>query len=72
MKVFRNKEEIIQALRDISSIDYRERAKVLEKMKEELDHGGVSRQEFRDVVRDLKSEYHISDVDVKNLLDLIK
>jgi len=72
MKIFRNKEEIRKALLDVSSIDQRERPKVIEALHNQLDHGGVSRKEFREVVSDLRKNHEISDIDAKNLLRLLK
>ena len=72
MKVFRSREEIRKALLDISSLDDIQRPKVLDALAEGLDFGGVSKREVEETVRDLKKRFHISNIDARNLLKLLK
>jgi len=71
-KVFKSRQEIKDALYKIQSLDYRERPKVLEVLIKELDDGGVSPEEIRRVVREMRERREISEVDKNNLLKLIK
>lgn len=70
-KVFKNKTEIFQKVVGISSLDYKERPKVIKKLVKELDYGGVSRQEFRDIITELERDHKISNVDARNLRKLL-
>jgi signal recognition particle GTPase len=70
-KVFKTKEEIRKALLKIKSLDYKERPEVFEALAKELDYGGVNREEVEEVIRQLRKEYKISEVDAKNLRQLL-
>lgn len=71
-KVFKNKDEIKKALEHIRSLDYRQKPVVMGALIRELDHGGVTRQEIKDVVRELKKNHVISETDEDELLELLK
>lgn len=70
-KVFKNKDEIRAALMDIHSLDYNERPQVLGALIRELDAGGVTKLELREVVRELRKNHVISEMDEENILNLI-
>ncbi len=69
--VFTTREEIRREILKIRSIDYTERDDVLEKFYKELDNGGVTREEIRRIVRELREDQEISEIDKKNLLKLL-
>lgn len=71
-KVFKTRQEIKDALFQIGSLDYREKPKVFEVLVKELDDGGVSPEEIRRVVREMRQRKEISEIDKKNLLAMIK
>ena len=71
-KVFKTSEEIKKALFRINTLDYKERPEVFKALREELDHGGVSPQEFKDIISELRREHKISEVDAKNLKSLLE
>ena len=56
----------------IKSLDYRQRPSVYASLIKELDDGGVSAEEIRKVVLELREKGEISEIDKKNLLSLIK
>ena len=70
-KVFKTRQEVKDALFQIKSLDYREKPRVLEVLIKELDDGGVSPEEIRRVVSEMRQRGEISEVDKKNLLQLI-
>ena len=70
-KVFKTRQEVKDALFQIRSLDYREKPRVLEVLIKELDDGGVSPEEIRRVVSEMRQRGEISEVDKKNLLQLI-
>lgn len=71
-KVFNTRQQIKDALFQIKSLDYREKPNVYDALVKELDDGGVSKEEIRRVVRELREKGEISEIDKKNLLALIK
>ena len=71
-KIFQTRQQIKDALFKIKSIDYREKPTVYEALVKELDDGGVSKEEIRRVVLELRMDKEISEIDKKNLLDLIE
>lgn len=71
-KVFKTKQQIKDALYQIQSLDYRQRPNVYAALVKELDDGGVSQEEIKRVVRELRQEGEISEIDKNNLLALIK
>ncbi|MDD2806944.1 MAG: hypothetical protein PHW95_00260 [Patescibacteria group bacterium] len=70
-KIFNTSEQIHQALFRIKSLDDLERAKVMSALVKELDDGGVTTEELKKVVHDLRLTGKISEIDKKNLLNLI-
>jgi hypothetical protein len=71
-KVFKTSQQIRDALFQIKSLDYRERPTVYSALIKELDDGGVSKEEIKRIVRELRKEREISEIDKKNLLKLIE
>lgn len=70
--VFKNREEIRKALLKIQTLDYKERPKVYEALVEQLDNGGVTKREFREVILDLRKSFDISEIDARHLKDLLE
>ena len=70
-KVFKTSQQIKDALFQIKSLDYRERPTVYEALVKELDDGGVSAEEIKRVVRELRADGEISEIDKESLLKLI-
>jgi Mg2+/Co2+ transporter CorB len=70
-KIFPTRQKIKEALLKISSLDYRERDTVYRALSQELDDGGVSTEEIKRVVRELRHQKEISEIDRKNLLALL-
>lgn len=71
-KIFKTREEIQKALYRIPTLDYKERPRVYEALVKELDNGGVTREELRRVVRELRKGRVISEIDARNILALAK
>lgn len=71
-KVFTTSQQIKEALFKIVSLDLQERSKVLDQLNKELDGGGVTKEEIKEAVRQLRLQKQISEIDQKNLLDLLK
>lgn len=71
-KVFQTSQQIKDALFQIKSLDYRQRPTVLEALIKELNDGGVSAEELKKVIRELRERGEISEIDKANLLALIK
>lgn len=71
-KVFKTSQRIKDALFQIQSLDYRQRPVVYEALIKELDDGGVSQEEIKRVVRELRNKGEISEIDKNNLLKLIE
>ncbi|MBI3291092.1 hypothetical protein HYZ76_02305 [Candidatus Falkowbacteria bacterium] len=71
-KVFRTSQQIKEALFKIESLDYQQRARVFEALVNELDDGGVTKEEVRLAILELRRNREISEVDQKNLLQLVK
>jgi len=70
-KVFKTSQQIRDALFQIKSLDYRERPNVYAALIRELDDGGVGKEEIKKVIRELRKEGEISEIDQRNLLRLI-
>lgn len=66
-KIFQSKEEIRKALLKIASLDYKERPEVFDALVKELDHGGVNKEELFIVLRELREQHTISEIDEKNI-----
>ncbi|MFA6254917.1 MAG: hypothetical protein WC675_02660 [Patescibacteria group bacterium] len=71
-KVFKNRQQIKDALYQIKSLDYREQPNVYGALVKELIDGGVSAEEIKKVVGELREKGEISEFDEENLLMLIK
>ena len=71
IKIFKTKQKIRESLYRIVSLDPQERETVFRAFVKELDDGGVSSEEIIRVVRELRLGGKISEIDKKNLLDLI-
>ena len=71
-KVLNSSQQIKDALFQIKSLDYRQRPVVYEALIKELDDGGVSSMEIKKVIIELKKNGEISEIDEKNLRQLIK
>lgn len=71
-KVFKTSQQIKDALYQIKTLDYRERPTVYSALVKELDDGGVSKEEIKRIVRELREDKQISEIDKKNLLKLIQ
>ncbi len=69
-KVFKTSQQIKDALFQVESLDYRQRPAVYEALIKELDDGGVSTEEIKRVVRELREKGEISEIDKDNLLKL--
>ena len=55
----------------MKSLDYTQRPAVYEALIKELDNGGVTKEELKLVVRHLREDHVISDIDRHNLLALL-
>ncbi|MCL5795857.1 MAG: hypothetical protein M1338_05915, partial [Patescibacteria group bacterium] len=53
-KVFKTKQQIKDALFQIKTLDYRQKPVVYEALIKELDDGGVSEEEIKKVVKELR------------------
>ena len=71
-KIFTSSQQIRKRLYKIKTLDYTERPKVYEALIKELDSGGVSAEELKLVVRQLRLDNDISEIDRKNLLELLE
>lgn len=70
-KIFKTHEQIKTALFKLASLDQRQREVVYNALAKELDDGGVSVEELKKVVRELRLKGEISEIDKENLLKLI-
>lgn len=66
------REEINQALLSVNTLDKGERDALRKRFLEERDFGGVSCEEWRDVIRELRRDNVISEIDYRNLKKLVK
>ena len=71
-KILKTSQQIKDALFQIKSLDYRERPAVYQAFIKELDDGGVSQEELKKVIRELRNNGEISEIDKENLLELIE
>ena len=69
-KVFKTKGEIHHALMHIQSLDYKQRPVVMGALIRELDNGGVTVQELKETIRQLRKSQTISETDQHELLHL--
>lgn len=69
-KIFKNKEEIRSALMHIQSLDSRQRPLVMGSLIRELDNGGVTLKELKEVIHELRKNQVITQTDAENLLHL--
>ena len=69
-KILHTQEEIKKALFKIQTLDYQQRPIVFEALRKELDDGGVTTEELKRVVRELRRQAIISEIDKENLLQL--
>jgi len=69
-KIFTTHQQIKAALYKINTLDYNQRGIVYEALMEKIGDGGVSAQEIKDVIRRLRREGKISEMDKQNLLKL--
>ncbi len=67
-KVFKTRQQIKDALYQIKSLDYREQPNVYSALIKELADGGVSAEEIKKVVGELRENGEISEIDQENLL----
>lgn len=71
-KIFKTRQQIKDALFQLKSLDYRQRPVVYEALIKELDDSGVSTEEIKRVVRELRKKGEISAIDEQSLLGLIE
>lgn len=70
--VFKGKDEIRRALAEIGSLQPKQRQLVFGALAKELDNGGVTELELKDIVSDLRRTNVLSETDaaaLRNLLD---
>ncbi|MBI5221754.1 MAG: hypothetical protein HY979_03045 [Candidatus Magasanikbacteria bacterium] len=70
-KIFNTRQQIKDALFKLKTIDYREKPNVYEALIKELDDGGVTSEEMKRVIRELREHNEISEIDKKYLLEII-
>lgn len=70
-KIFKTHEQIRKALFQLASLDQRQKEIVYNALVKELDDDGVSVEELKKVVRELRASGLISEIDKKNLLELV-
>jgi len=70
-KIFKSSDQIRKRLYKIKTLDYKERPKVYKALIRELDDGGVSSTELKLVVRELRLDNDISEIDKRKLLDIL-
>lgn len=63
--------QIEEELKKIESITVEERSNVLDKLNDHIDYGGISYDELERVIRELRQEYKISEVDEKYLNNIL-
>lgn len=71
-KIFTSSQQIRKRLYEIKTLDYKERPKVYKALISQLDGGGVSAEELKLVIRQLRADYDISEIDRKKLLELLE
>ncbi|OGY52495.1 MAG: hypothetical protein A2951_00475 [Candidatus Buchananbacteria bacterium RIFCSPLOWO2_01_FULL_56_15] len=69
-KIFTTSQQLQAALFRVSSLNESQRAAVFEALRPELDDNGVSAEELKRVLRELRLDGKISDIDRRNLLQL--
>lgn len=70
-KIFTTREQIKTALFKLASLDQHQREVVYNALAKELDDSGVSVEELKKVVKELRLKGEISEIDKANLLKLI-
>lgn len=61
-----SRQEVEKILKNISSLDYKEREELMGAFAM-VDSGGISKEEFKKVIYELKNSYKISEIDYNNL-----
>ena len=69
-KIFTTSQQLKAALFRVSSLDESQRVAVFEALRPELDDNGISTEELTRVLRKLRLDGKISDIDRRNLLQL--
>ena len=69
-KNFTTSQQLKAALFRASSLDQSQRAAVFEALRPELDENGITAEELKRVLRELRLDGKISDIDRRNLLQL--
>ena len=62
--------QIEEELDKIDSLDYKEKAAIMDVLNNHLDFGGVTAEELRESIIDLRKEYKISETDAKYLEEI--
>jgi hypothetical protein len=70
-KIFSSRDQIKKKLFEIKSLDYQQRPKVYEALIAQMDDGGVTEQELKLVLRELRQDLEISETDREHLLGLL-
>lgn len=70
-KIFSTSDQIRRRLYEIKSLDFEQRPKVYQALIDELDGGGVTAEELKLVVRELREDNEISEIDRHALLALL-
>jgi len=71
-KIFKTSQQIKDVLFQLPSLDFRQRETILTALIKELDDGGVSEEEIKRVVKELRAKGEISEVDKESLLKSIR
>lgn len=70
--IFSTHEKVHQALYQITSLSQEQKEVVYEALAEKIGNGGVTSEEFKQVIKNLREKYKISEIDKANLLALMK
>ena len=70
MKFYKYK-DIEHEIKEIESLDYKQKDIVLSEIKKYLDDDKLTYEEFERVIKDLREEYKISSIDEKYLKQLL-
>ena len=65
-----SKTDLKEILPKFKTLDRAERSALLDRLSVELDQGGVSKEEWLEVIKDARHAYEISEVDYKYLKDI--
>ena len=69
-----NRQDIVDLVWNIQSLDSKQKETVREELLKELDDGGVTKYEFQEAVRKMslnRRELGLSEIDIKNLRDIL-